>query len=52
MAELPEEAKSSPPASGEQGNWGKKLFYGTLVALLVFFYWLLIYSGGVTVDHG
>ncbi|WP_456380887.1 hypothetical protein [Thiolapillus sp.] len=50
MAELPEEEKSLP--SGAQGNWGKKLFFGTLVTLLVFFYWLLIYSGGVTVDHG
>ncbi len=50
MAELPEEVKSPP--SGEQNNWGKKLFFGTLIALLVFFYWLLIYSGGVTASHG
>jgi len=32
--------------------WGPKLFIATLVAVLAFFYWLLIYSGGVTVHHG
>ncbi len=50
MAELPEEEKS--PSSRPQDNWGKKLFFGTLIVLLAFFYWLLIYSGGVIVDHG
>ncbi len=33
-------------------NWGAKLFYVTLIAMLVFFWWLLIYSGGVTIHHG
>ena len=33
-------------------TWGPKLFYGTLVAVLGFFYWLLIYSGGVTGHAG
>ena len=33
-------------------SWGPKLFFGVLVAVLVFLYWLLIYSGGVTVHHG
>ncbi|MES9879385.1 MAG: hypothetical protein ABW185_00700 [Sedimenticola sp.] len=33
-------------------SWGPKLFFGTLVAILVFFYWLVIYSGGVVVHHG
>ena len=33
------------PAGGEV-SWGPKLFFGTLVAVLLFFYWLLIYSGG------
>ncbi|MCP3868446.1 MAG: hypothetical protein GY703_10185 [Gammaproteobacteria bacterium] len=33
-------------------TWGPKLFLGALVAILIFFYWLLIYSGGVTVHHG
>ena len=50
MAEEPNENKTNPTDSGS--NWGKKLFFGTLVAILGFFYWLLIYSGGVTVHHG
>ncbi len=40
------------PAGGNKDTWGPKLFYGTLVAILAFFYWLLIYSGGVAVHHG
>ncbi len=32
-------------------TWGPKLFLGVIVAVLLFFYWLLIYSGGVTVHH-
>jgi hypothetical protein len=32
-------------------TWGPKLFYGALLASLVFFWWLLIYSHGVT-PHG
>ena len=39
-------------AKSQEGSWGPKLFLATLVALLAFFYWLLIYSGGVTVNHG
>ena len=35
-----------------QSNWGIKLFMATLFTILVFFWWLLIYSGGVTVHHG
>ena len=59
MAEMPEEkqaGQSAPDKSDNKGNeerhWGPKLFIGVLVAILVFFYWLLIYSGGVTVHHG
>lgn len=56
MAETPEEKQPRQPASdndqNEEHNWGPKLFIGVLVAILVFFYWLLIYSGGVTVHHG
>ncbi len=37
--------------SGEV-TWGPKLFIAAAVAILAFFYWLLIYSGGVTVYHG
>ena len=50
MAEQPDKMES-PPTKAE-ATWGKKLFVVTLVALLGFFYWLLIYSGGVTVHHG
>lgn len=32
-------------------NWGPKLFLTVLVISLVFFWWLLIYSHGVT-PHG
>ncbi|MEW8305610.1 MAG: hypothetical protein G8D66_08365 [gamma proteobacterium symbiont of Ctena orbiculata] len=42
-------SKSSDPDSA---TWGPKLFIAVLIALLAFFYWLLIYSGGVTIDHG
>ena len=35
-----------------RSNWGSLLFYATLVASLVFFWWLLIHSGGVTIHHG
>ena len=35
-----------------RSNWGAILFYVTLLATLIFFWWLLIYSGGVSVDHG
>lgn len=33
-------------------TWGPKLFIVTLLVILTFFYWLLIYSGGVTPHHG
>ncbi|MEN8180875.1 MAG: hypothetical protein ABFS39_19980 [Pseudomonadota bacterium] len=52
MAETPEENETGQPASEKENNWGPKLFIGVLAAILVFFYWLLIYSGGVTVHHG
>lgn len=35
-----------------RSNWGARLFFGTLFALLAFFWWLLIYSGGVAGHHG
>jgi hypothetical protein len=38
-------------ASG-RSSWGAKLFIGTLFTLAVFFWWLLIYSGGAVVHHG
>jgi len=33
-------------------KWGPWLFAGTLLVILVFFWWLVIYSGGVAVQHG
>ncbi|MEE8428531.1 MAG: hypothetical protein V3S33_03400 [Gammaproteobacteria bacterium] len=33
-------------------NWGTRFFLGTLFAVLVWFWWLLIYSGGVGGHHG
>jgi hypothetical protein len=33
-------------------NWGAMLFLVTLFVVLVFFWWLLIHSGGVSGDHG
>ena len=33
-------------------SWGAILFSATLVAVLVFFWWLLIESGGVSGHHG
>lgn len=35
-----------------KSNWGSKLFFATLLAVLIFFWWLLIYSGGVSGNHG
>ncbi len=39
------------PAPEDGATWGPKLFWITLVLILVFFWWLLIYSGGVEVHH-
>ena len=38
-------------SSQGESTWGPKLFLGTAVAVLAFFWWLLIYSGGVTPHH-
>ncbi|MCP4285106.1 MAG: hypothetical protein GY792_11730 [Gammaproteobacteria bacterium] len=45
-------SKQQEPAGRGIQNWGPKLFLATVVAVLAFFYWLLIFSGGVTVHHG
>lgn len=42
----------SPASAQNKSNWGAKLFFATLFAVLIFFWWLLIYSGGVTGKHG
>ena len=51
MPDKPEDKNSGRAHSGRV-TWGPKLFLGAVVAVLAFFYWLLIYSGGVTVYHG
>ena len=51
MSETPDGGERERP-EGKRIGWGPKLFFSTLLALLVFFYWLLIYSGGVSVHHG
>lgn len=35
----------------QKQGWGAKLFYSALIAALVFFWWLLIYSHGVIPPH-
>jgi hypothetical protein len=40
-----------PANARNKSNWGSKLFFGTLFAALIFFWWLLIYSGGAG-NHG
>jgi hypothetical protein len=39
-------------ASRRESNWGAWLFFATLVAILIFFWWLLIHSGGVSGHRG
>ena len=46
-------AREFDPADRQKpAGWGGKLFVVTLVAVLAFFWWLLIYSGGVELHHG
>jgi len=33
------------------GKWGQVLFWVTFVAVLVFFWWLLIYDHGIVSTH-
>ncbi len=51
MNKASDEQQPTTPDSGAN-TWGPKLFWAALLAILVFFYWLLIYSGGVVVQHG
>ncbi len=44
-------AQGDPKSHQPEVNWGGKLFFGVLIAVLVFFWWLLIYSGGVVGGH-
>jgi len=49
---LTEKKNKSAETDQPKHSWGPKLFVSAFIAILVFFYWLLIYSGGVTVHHG
>jgi hypothetical protein len=42
---IPDNAQNKP-------NWGARFFFATLFAVLIFFWWLLIYSGGIAGKHG
>jgi len=43
-----------PDSAGgpREPGWGAWLFFVTLAAILVFFWWILIHSGGVSGHHG
>jgi len=45
MTKIPGDDREGRSGS-KSDSWGPKLFWGTIAALLLFFYWLLIYSGG------
>ena len=50
---LDQDATERVPANvRNRSNWGSKIFFATLFAVLIFFWWLLIYSGGVSGHHG
>jgi hypothetical protein len=35
----------------EAVSWGPKLFYGVMIEVLVFFWWMVIYPHGVAPHH-
>ena len=52
MKQNPEDDEAGKhTASQGETTWGPKLFLGVAAAILAFFWWLLIYSGGVTPHH-
>jgi len=51
MEEKITEQAAVTPVAPPESRWGVKLFIATLVGLLLFFWWLLIYSGGVELHH-
>jgi len=46
---MPEKAQSKTSQNSE--ILGKTVFYATMVAMLVFFWWLLIYDHGIVSAH-
>ncbi len=43
--------ESNENTSGDGASWGPKIFWLTLLVILVFFWWLLIYSHGIEPTH-
>ena len=37
--------------TGTETSWGPILFYATLIAVLIFFWWMVIYDHGVSTSH-
>jgi hypothetical protein len=53
MGTAEKEKETTQASASHTGTiWGPKLFWATLVVVLVFFWWLLIYSHGVEIQHG
>jgi len=46
---MPEKSQSKTSQNSE--ILGKTVFYATMVAMLVFFWWLLIYDHGIVSAH-
>ena len=38
-------------STNDSATWGPLLFYGTLIGVLVFFWWMVIYDHGVSSTH-
>ncbi|MBT3204855.1 MAG: hypothetical protein HOM14_13920 [Gammaproteobacteria bacterium] len=53
MSDIENEAQTTGQNAGvnESVTWGPKLFYGVLIAVLVFFWWMVIYPHGVAPTH-
>ncbi len=45
------ETAMEPATDESTTTWGPKLFYGVLIAVLVFFWWMVIYPHGVAPTH-
>ena len=43
--------QNKQPAEQDPVSWGPKLFYGVMVAVLIFFWWMVIYPHGVAPHH-
>jgi len=50
-SEILQEEKAMVQNNKQQVSWGPKLFVSVLILALVFFWWLLLYSHGITVHE-